>query len=361
MRLNCGAGSGRAMLAIDAAHGEGGGQLVRMACALAALTGTSIRLSGIRARRDPSGLAPQHLTAVQAIAAMCGAQTEGLALRTGEFVFRPGATRGGDYRFDVGTAGSITLVLQAVLPVALSAPTPTILHITGGTDVRAAPPFDYFRYVLLPQLQRLGLDIEATLVRRGYYPRGGGAVAVRVRPGVPSALLQDRAGELLELGGHAHIANLPAHILDRMQLTAVRELSGLGVPRIETQQLGHDAAFGAGGAIVLWARTSRSLLGGSEVAQRGVPAERIAATAARALVEDLRSGATLDVHASDQLLIYLALARQPSYFLAHSWSSHAATTAWLIEQFLPARFTPASEGACWRVRVTPGGEGGRSQ
>lgn len=353
MRLNCGAGSGPDMLAIDAAHGEGGGQLVRMGCALAALTGTPIRLSDIRARRDPPGLAPQHLTAVQALATLCEAQTEGLALRTREFVFRPGAIQGGDYRFDVGTAGSITLVLQAVLPVALFAPAPTTLHIVGGTDVKAAPPFDYFRYVLLPQLQRLGLHIDATLVRRGYYPRGGGEVDVRVRPGVPSALLQDSAGVLQELGGHAHIANLPGHILERMQHTAMRELSGFGVPRIETQRLGHDAAIGAGGAIVLWARTRNSLLGGSEVAQRGVPAERIAETAAHALVEELRSGATLDVHASDQLLVYLALAPQPSHFLSRSWSSHAATTAWLIEQFLPVRFTPVSEGTHWRVRVTP--------
>lgn len=339
------------MLAIDAAHGEGGGQLVRMACALAALTGAPIRLSDIRARRDPPGLAPQHLTAVQALATLCDAQTEGLALRTREFVFRPRAMRGGDYHFDVGTAGSITLVLQAVLPVALSAPAPTSLHIIGGTDVKAAPPFDYFRYVLLPQLQRLGLHVDATLRRRGYYPRGGGAVDVRVRPGVPSALRQDSAGVLQELGGYAHIANLPGHILERMQHTAVRALSGFGVPRIETQQLGRDAAIGPGGAIVLWARTSGSLLGGSEVAQRGVAAERIAESAAHALAEELKSGATLDVHASDQLLIYLALARDPSHFLARSWTSHAATTAWLIEQFLPMRFTPVPEGTHWRIRV----------
>jgi len=340
------------MREIDAAHGEGGGQLVRMACALAALTGTPIRLSDIRARRDPPGLAPQHLTAVQALATLCDAQTEGLALRTREFVFRPGAIRGGDFLFDVGTAGSITLVLQAVLPVALSAPVPTSLRILGGTDVKAAPPFDYFRYVLLPQLQWLGLQIDATLRRRGYYPRGGGAVDVQVRPGAPSALRQDRAGVLRELGGHAHIANLPGHILERMQHSAERVLSGFGVPRIETERLGHEAAIGAGGAIVLWARTDASLLGGSEVAQRGIPAERIAENAAQALAEELKCGATLDVHASDQLLIYLALARAPSQFLVRTWSSHAATTAWLIEQFLPVQFAPVPEVGHWRVSVT---------
>jgi len=340
------------MVTIDGAHGEGGGQLVRMACALAALTGTPIRLSDIRARRDPPGLAPQHLTAVQALATLCDAQTEGLALRTREFVFRPGAIRGGDFLFDVGTAGSITLVLQAVLPVALSAPVPTSLRILGGTDVKAAPPFDYFRFVLLPQLQRLGLEIDVTLRRRGYYPRGGGVVDVRVQPGRPCALHQDRAGAPLELGGHAHIANLPMHILERMRHSAESVLSGFGVPRIDAERLGHEAAIGAGGAIVLWARTDTGLLGGAAVAQRGVPAERIGETAAQALAGELASGATLDVHASDQLLIYLALAGAPSHFLARAWTSHATTTAWLIGQFLPVRFTPQPEDGRWRVRMT---------
>lgn len=341
------------MITIDGSHGEGGGQLVRMSCALSALTGRPVRLNNVRACRAPPGLAPQHLAAVQAVAQLCGAETEGLALRTLEFTFRPGPIRGGDYRFDVGTAGSITLVLQAVLPVALAAPAASCLHIIGGTDVKAAPPFDYFRYIFVPLLQRLGLDVRVTLVRRGYYPRGGGEVEVRVQPGRPAPLTLDTPGALQELGGIAHVANLPAHIVERMQHAAVQVLAEYGNARIQTQLPGHAEAIGAGGAIVLWARTANTLFGGSEVAQRGIPAERIAEHAAHALCEELRAGVTLDLHAADQLLIYLALAGKPAHFTARAYSSHAQTTAWLIEQFLPVCVIAGPAGAGQRIALTP--------
>ena len=341
------------MITINGSHGEGGGQLVRMSCALSALTGKPIRLVQVRARRAPPGLAPQHLAAVQAVAQLCNAETEGLALRTQEFIFRPGLIRGGDYRFDVGTAGSITLVLQAVLPVALAAPAASTFHIIGGTDVKAAPPFDYFSYVFLPLLQRLGLDIRATLVRRGYYPRGGGEVEVRVQPGRPAPLTLETPGALQELSGIAHVANLPAHIVERMQHTAVQVLAEYGPARIELQRLGHAEAIGQGGAIVLWARLANTLLGGSETAQRGIPAERIAEQAAHALHAELRAAITMDVHAADQLLIYLALAGRPAHFTVRAYSSHTQTTAWLIEQFLPVRVTAGPAGAGQRIAVTP--------
>lgn len=341
------------MITIDGSHGEGGGQLVRLSCALSALTGRPVRLIRVRARRAPPGLAPQHLAAVQAVAQMCNAETEGLALRAREFTFRPGPIQGGEYRFDVGTAGSITLVLQAVLPVALAAPAASTLYVIGGTDVKAAPPFDYFRYVYLPLLQRLGLDIRATLVRRGYYPRGGGEVEVRVQPGRPASLTLDAPGALQELAGIAHVANLPAHIVERMQRTATQVLAEHGNASIELQTPGRAEAIGAGGAIVLWARLANTLLGGSEVAQHGIPAERIAEQAAYALHAELRAAITIDVHAADQLLVYLALAGRPGHFTARAYSSHAQTTAWLIEQFLPVRVTAGPAGVGQRIAVTP--------
>jgi RNA 3'-terminal phosphate cyclase (ATP) len=341
------------MISIDGSHGEGGGQLVRMACALSALSGTAIRLHKVRARRAPPGLAPQHLAAVRAVAQLCNAETEGLALRTQEFSFRPGPIQGGEHRFDIGTAGSITLLLQAVLPVAFAAPGVSTFQIIGGTDVKAAPPFDYFRYVFVPLLQRLGLDVRVMLVRRGYYPRGGGEVEVRVQPGRPAALALDTPGALQELGGIAHVANLPAHIVERMQHTATQMLAEFGQARITTQQLGHAAAIGSGGAIVLWARLANTLLGGSEVAQRGVPAERIAEAAAHALHAELQAAITIDVHAADQLLIYLALAGRPAHFTTRAFTSHAQTTAWLIEQFLTVRIAAKPVAAHARIEVTP--------
>ena len=342
------------MREIDGSYGEGGGQLLRTACALAAITGETVRLRNIRVRRVPPGLAPQHLTAVTAVAALCGAQVEGLELRSPELIFRPGRLRGGEFRFDVGTAGSVTLVLQALLPAALVCGAPVRIHLSGGTDVRAAPPLDYLRFVLLPLLARLGAEVEFTLTRRGYYPRGGGEVMVAVRAGRLKGLCLDTPGTVKEIRGIAHVSNLPAHIVTRMQQTAVRILADIAHVEIEQQILGRDQAIGQGGAIVLWARTAHALLGGSEVAQRGVPAEHIARTAAQALRDDISSGATLDIHASDQILIYCALAQGPSCFLARTLSSHAQTALWLLQQFLPLRVKTCPAGACIRVDVEPG-------
>ncbi len=342
------------MREIDGSHGEGGGQLLRTACALSAITGEPLRLRNIRARRDPPGLAPQHLTAVKAVAVLCDARVEGLELRSRELAFHPGKLRGGEFRFDIGTAGSITLVLQALLPVALHADAPVRIHLTGGTDVRAAPPSDYLRFVLLPLLVRMGAPVELTLHRRGYYPRGGGIVEVMVEPRGLKGLRLDTAGAIIDIRGIAHVSNLPAHIVTRMQQTAARMLADIARVEIEQQISSKDQATGQGGAIVLWARTAHTLLGGSDVAQRGVPAERVAASAAQALREDVTAGATLDIHASDQILIYCALAQGSSAFLARTLSSHAQTTLWLLQQFLPLRVSTVPVGAATRVDLEPG-------
>lgn len=342
------------MLDIDGSYGEGGGQLLRTACALAAITGEAVRLRHIRARRAPPGLAPQHLTAVKAVAALCEARVEGMELRSPELSFHPGKLRGGEYHFDVGTAGSVTLVLQALLPAALHAGTPIRIHLAGGTDVRAAPPLDYLRHVLLPLLAQMGAEVQLTLRRRGYYPRGGGLVEVMVQPRVLRGLRLETAGPVRQIHGIAHVSNLPAHIAARMQQTAARLLADIAPAEIEEQILGKEQAIGQGGAIVLWAHTDHALLGSSEVAQRGVPAERIAGTAAQALREDIICGATLDLHASDQVLIYCALAQGPSTFLARTLSSHAQTTLWLLQKFLPSRASVTPAGAATRVDIESG-------
>ncbi len=342
------------MREIDGSHGEGGGQLVRAACALAAITGEPFGLSNIRARRAPPGLAPQHLTAVRAIATMCDAEVEGLAVRSQALSFRPGRPRGGRFVFDVGTAGSIPLVVQAVLPVALACGAPVRMRLIGGTDIRAAPPLDYLRHVFLPLLAKLGLDVKLTLLRRGYYPRGGGEVEVEVRPARPRVLQLETPGPLQEIAGVAHVANLPAHIAERMQRAARQVLSAYPQARIQEQVLGRDEAIGPGGAIVLWARTAHSVLGGAAVAQRGVPAEQIGADAARALLLELTAGAVLDIHAADQILIYLAQARGASVFTARELSSHARSTLWLLQQFLPLRAQIAAHAGLTRLELTPG-------
>lgn len=340
------------MLEIDGSYGEGGGQLVRTAVALAAVTGRGVRIRGIRARRRTPGLAAQHLTAIRAVAALAQGELEGDRIGSMEIAFRPGALRGGEFRFAVGTAGSVTLVLQALLPVAVRAPRPCAFRITGGTDVPASPPLDYLRRVLLPILGTLGVEARLECLRRGYYPRGGGEVAVEVRPGRLEPLVCEAPGRLRALRGYAHVAGLPRHVLERMGRAARAQL---GQPvELEEKLLGAEEALGPGGALVLVAEAAHTRLGASAVAQRGVPAERLGSTAAQALLQELACGATLDLHASDQALVYLALAGGTSSFYARALTSHAATTLWLLQQFLPLRWETQPEASRTRIRLACG-------
>jgi len=341
-------------LEIDGAHGEGGGQLLRTAVALAAVTGREILVQNIRARRKPPGLAPQHLAAVRAVASLCHARAEGLEARSPALHFAPHALRGGSHRVDVGTAGSITLVLQAMLPVMLVAGRPVSALIRGGTDVRKAPAADYFAHVLLPLLARIGGRIELTVVKRGYYPAGGGEARIAVEPSVLRPVAFDQPGSLIAIEGRAHVARLPVTIADRMRDAALGALSGVpgAAPHIESIAISDELAAGQGGAVVVWAKTECSVLGASAVAERGVWAETLGSAVGAELAADVASGAGLDMHAADQLLVYLGLAGGGSY-TTRTLTTHARTAMWLIESFLPIRFIVREAGALMHVAAVP--------
>jgi RNA 3'-phosphate cyclase len=341
------------VLTIDGAYGEGGGQLLRLAAALSAITATPIDVVNIRAGREKPGLAAQHLTAVRAVAQVAGGRLEGDALRSTRLRFVPGMARAGPYRFDVGTAGSITLVLQALLPVLIGLDGESSVTVTGGTDVRQAPPLDYFRSVLLPLLARAGAHAECRLTRRGYYPAGGGEVTLHVRPAPLRPIALERPGGLRAIHGCAHVARLPASIAERMRDSALAQLPSAlsAVAQVQLQALEREDSAGPGGAIVLWAEREEVVLGAGVVAERGVRAEALGERVGHELAQDLALGATLDVHAADQLLVYLALTRPPAAFLTRELSQHARTAMWLIQQFLPVRFEAQAQGALTRVRL----------
>jgi RNA 3'-terminal phosphate cyclase (ATP) len=340
------------VIEIDGAHGEGGGQLVRLAAALSALTGTPLRLANARANRARPGLAPQHLAAVGVLARLCGARCVGLELRSTAFSFEPRRRpEGGELRVDVGTAGSVTLVLQALLPVLLAARAPSRVVVSGGTDVRQAPTWDYLHEVLLRLLGRMGVGVRASVVRRGYYPRGGGEVIVELEPATPQPFAFQKKSGPRRVAGAARVANLPLSIAERMRDAAALALhEGLDMT---VEALARDAAAGTGGAITLWAESEAAVLGASRVAERGVRAEALGAAVGSELAADLAAGAALDVHATDQILVYLAMARGRSTFTTRAVSGHARTAIWLLEQFLPVQFSVASEGALRRVSVSP--------
>ena len=349
------------MLEIDGAYGEGGGQLLRTAVALAALTGVATRISNIRAGRAKPGLAAQHVAAVRAVAELSQARVDGLALQARQIEFTPGRLRGGSFRFDIGTAGSMMLVLQALIPVAIVGGAACQVAITGGTDVRGAPPLDYVRQVLLPLLRQMGAKLDLEVRRRGYYPRGGGEIEISFSRATLQPQRWENPGRLRRVGGIAHIANLPSGIAERMRDAALLQLSLARVTAtIDTAILGREQAIGRGGAVVIWAETGDTVLGAGLVAERGVRAETLGETVGRDLTDDLAAGVALDVHAADQILVYLALAGGESSFTARTLTGHARTAMWLIEQFLPVRFETSGMEGKVLVRVVRR-RGGRSR
>ncbi len=326
---------------IDGSYGEGGGQILRTAVALSAVSGIPVRIFNIRAKRRNPGLRPQHLTAIRALAEITGARVEGARVGSMEVYFEPGRIRGGRYYFDVGTAGSISLVLQALLPVLAYADSPVYLTIRGGTDVKMAPLIDYVREVLIRLLDKFGYTVRLRVRRRGHYPRGGGIVDIEIPVpprGFRPVRLVDR-GRLEGVEGRSHAVKLPRHVAERQAAAASRLIrSALGVePRIEVEwyEPSRDPHLGPGSGIVVWALFEGSVMGGDALGERGKRAEIVGEEAAQKLVEDVRSGAAVDRYASDMLPVYMALAEGESEYTGARLTSHARTVFWLLQRFFP--------------------------
>lgn len=168
---------------IDGAEQSGSGTIVRFSVALAALLQRPLHLSNARARRAKPGLRPQHLAAVRACAELCAAETEGLAVGSREFSFRPGGSiRAGHFEWDIGTAGSTTMLALGILPLACLAPAPVTARITGGVFQDFSPSPHHMNHVLAPLLARMGVEMELRVLRAGFVPRGAGMIELWVRP-----------------------------------------------------------------------------------------------------------------------------------------------------------------------------------
>ena len=337
------------MLEIDGSYGEGGGQILRSAVALSALTGQELRISNIRAKRDRPGLAAQHLAAVRGVASLCDAELSRAEVGSTEITFSPGKVKGGEHRIDVGTAGSVTLVLQACLLASVNAEKATELEVIGGTNVRMSPPADYYSNVLLPLLSRMGMDIKLEIVQRGFYPRGGGRVRAAMAPSSPGPLVLEERGDLVEMGGTSFTQDLPDHVAERMSHAIRKRLLGEEL-RIRTERAS-GASPGAG--IALYAKFRNTVLGADALGERGVPSEKVGESAARRLWEELDGPGTLDVHAADQLVAYMALAGGPSSFVVREVTEHLRTQMWLVQQFLDVKFEVSKAGRGHRVEVVP--------
>ncbi|MFI8583064.1 RNA 3'-terminal phosphate cyclase [Ectopseudomonas khazarica] len=308
----------------------GGGQILRSALSLSMLTGQPFRIHNIRAKRSRPGLLRQHLTAVNAAAQICSANTCDVELGSQSLSFVPGPIRGGDYRFAIGTAGSCSLVLQTLLPALLQADAPSRIHLSGGTHNPLAPPFEFLAHSWLPLLQRMGAQVQLQLLRHGFVPAGGGELALQITPGTLQPLHLSGPGERLGQQARALLADVPGHVAER-ELARVGKRLKWPVEDLKGVWLERD--IGPGNILLLEVTCSDVTAVFSSVGQTSVRAEQVADQAIEQARTWLGSGAAVEEHLADQLLLPLAMAGAGSFTTPHV-SEHLSSNIEVIQRFL---------------------------
>ena len=352
------------MLELDGSYGSGGGQMLRTALALSTLTGIPFKMTDIRAGRDKPGLKPQHLTCIKALERLCSAKAVGDEIKSSEITFIPGKYTAKNEKIDIGTAGSITLLLQSILLPAMFASKPHTLTIIGGTDVIWSPPIDYVVNVILPQISRFCNNIEISVKKRGYYPKGGGIVEVKINPStdrnsfdkfddfkktvasiVPKFSLVG-VPKLVSIHGSVNASNRLSEkdVADRIAGAAEKKLSSLNVPINIHKE--YSDTFSDGAGITLWAKCAVDkefipekpvILGADQLGERGVLSEKVGEEAADKLLKEINSGCCVDEHLADNLIPFMALL-PGSEIKASSVSPHTKTNIYVVEKFLGKLF-----------------------
>jgi RNA 3'-terminal phosphate cyclase (ATP) len=339
---------------IDGAAGEGGGQVLRTSLALSLVTGRTFRIERIRARRPKPGLLRQHLTAVQAAAAVSGARVTGAELGSRELRFEPSPVRAGDYRFAVGTAGSATLVFQTVFPALLCATAPSTLVVEGGTHNPQAPTFEFLAKTFLPLLRRMGARVNARLEAYGFYPAGGGRFVVEIEPSgrLQPLTLNDRGP--VQVSARALVASLPETIA-RRELSIIRER--LGLERLACRPITVDGSRGPGNVVTISLESEHVTEVVTGFGVKGIAAEKVASDVCDEAARYLSLDVPVGIHLADQLLLPMALGRGGA-FRTLKPTPHTETNADVIRRFLPASIEIVHEaaGAC-RITVGAGATG----
>ncbi len=322
------------LIPIDGELGDGGGQILRSALTLAAVTGQGFEMTRIRARRAQPGLRPQHLAAVRAASMCCRAEVHGAFDGSPDLRFKPGSVTAGTFDFDIGTAGATTLVLQTVLPAAATAPEPSRFSISGGTHVPWSPSYHFLARHWTPMVERLGLRPRVALDRAGFAPRGGGRLRAEVSTWARQAALDlTRRGSLLELRGLSGVARLKGDV-GRRQADAARAFLW-EQRRLESHwDVLELPAASPGSCVQLEAVFENGRAAFAFLGERGVSAEVLAERASRRLLHFLeQEEACVDPWLADQLAVPAALARGGGRLTTSEVTPHLETVSAVLGLF----------------------------
>jgi len=328
------------MITIDGGAKSGSGTIVRYSVALASLLATEIKIQNIRQRRDKPGLRAQHLKVIQACAEMCHGVVENAAVGSKEITYIPRERfNGGEYEWDIGTAGSTTMFAQALLPLACFAEKPSKFRLEGGLFQDFAPSAYHMKFVLLPLLKKMGIQAELEIIRPGYVPKGKGIIEIEVEPVEklkPFNLIEQ--GKITSINGIALSSHLEEKkVSQRMAQECRKTLNAQGY-KAEITEIYDESSLQEGAALAIYADTSSgSVIGSDRAGRPGRRSESIGRYVAQNFMEDINTGATVDRYIADQLIIYAGLAEGTTRYSIPRITEHVETNLWLIEEFLGAR------------------------
>jgi len=341
------------MIEINGEEKSGSGTILRLSIALASILGEELHIYNIRKKRSKPGLRPQHLEAVLTASKLCNAEIKGASVGSEEIWYRPKTIKGGEIKAEIGTAGSIPMLLMTILPICAYAKQPIKVHVyKGGTDVKNAPTINYLRFVLLPTLEKMGLKTSLKIHKFGYYPVGMGEVSLEVQPcDELKPLRLEEFGSIKDLRGLSICTFLKERkVAERQASAALSLLRKEGFDGKIDIYYDTSNPLQKGSSIVLWAITDKNvILGGDAIGELKKPSEAVGKEAAEKLILELKSKATVDIHLADMLIPYMALAKGKSVYLTRLITDHLETNIWLSQKILNVKFNVEKVGELYKI------------
>jgi RNA 3'-phosphate cyclase len=342
------------MIEVDGSKKSGSGTILRMSVALSAVTGQPLHIYNIRQGRPEPGLKPQHLEAVLTAAKICNAELKGAELKSRELWFTPNRMKSGRITAEIGTAGSIPMLLMTVLPICAYAEQPIQLDVfNGGTDVSNSPTINYVRFVLLPILKRMDINASLIVEKYGYYPKGMGHATMNVEPSKRlKPILLESFGKLKSVEGISICTFLADRkVAERQAKAAGDYLTQRGTAVSDIQVINDQSnPHQKGSSLVLWAETDAgATLGSDAIGRLGKPSEAVGEEAAEKLQSEISAKSTVDLHLADMLIPYMAMAKGRSVYLTRGLSEHLETNIWLAEELLNVKFTVEKKDQLYTV------------
>jgi RNA 3'-terminal phosphate cyclase (ATP) len=333
-------------LRIDGSHGEGGGQILRSALTLSAITQKPIKIENIRHNRKVPGLRPSHLSTIKLLGKICNAKIDGLAVGSTSITFTPGMIQDAKLQENVGTAGSISLILQAIIPAVALAGKKLELSISGGTDVPWSPTSNYTKFVLAEAYSRLGIKFELNIKRRGYYPKGGGQVDITVFPCyqlTPIHLSKRTSMDAKVLCSFSGMSqNEIANHVNLAKTTL--EQKGFSTQLQSTE----EPALNAGASFLVYNHDSDSVNGADELYDLQNKSNFTkTATAAFAT-----SNFGVDANLSDMLVTPLGLSKEMSIFTVPQISKHLETNLYITSKITGCKYGVGKVNGGYEIRIT---------